>query len=61
MGCPLITLGLYLNFAAALTEALANRLLVHSTTLAPLVVPFLVTVYSTMQCPSMPLVKARLG
>ena len=61
MGCPLITLGLYLNFAAALIEALENRLLVHSTTLTPLVVPFLVTVYSTKQLPSMPLVKARLG
>ena len=46
MGVPLITLGLYLNFEEALSEAFANKLLVHSTTLPPAVVPFLVTVYS---------------
>ena len=61
MGVPLITLGLYLNFADALSEALANKLLVHSTTLPLAVVPFLVTVYSTIHQPSIPLDKALLG
>lgn len=49
IGVPLITRGLYLNLDEAFNDALAKRLLVHSTIFPFAVVPFLVTTNSTIR------------
>src|SRR5690606_1736026 len=60
-GSPLMTRGLYLNFAAASIAGLSKIGFVDSTTRMSFVVPVRVTVNSTITYPSRPRCAARCG